>query len=349
MRRWLIVLLLGALAVSACASGSAQGEDTRIVKGALDRTDQRGRTFIYEDVTDTQEVVVRGEEADDLRYRATVSIDGKEMFEGIVSDDAFALRLIDPAAAQPVIDAVTAEDEIVGRALAEGRWAIDYTAAPPIVRQGEGERRTGANPFLDAFYLFQYVDPAIEAAGGITTFNPEGLQYNPQDDPWSEDAERNLEDQGIQRYDLLVPPLPSRSQRGTQQTLPSLRHFRKMVFYLKGRVVVEMKEQIDISDRREFRRAEQGRAAEFYEQLRDAALAGFTQEPIRERRMAYEVESFGDVSVTSPEDTAEVGSLTAALGPQGLGALFEPLPEVRQPGAGGLPEDLPTPGANGGG
>lgn len=354
MRRIHAIAIASVLLAGACATGAALGEEVRLVQGALERVDQRGRAFVYRDVTEDQRVEIRGREADDLRYQGLVSIDGSDVFEAIISDDAFALRLIDPeGSGAPVVSAAMAEDEVVGAALSEGRWAIDYTAAPPVVREGqEGEIQVGANPFLDVFYLFQYLERAVEAGAGIERFNPEGIDYNPEDDPWSEDAERDLEDRGIRRYDLGLPGLPSRSQRGTQQTLPSTNHFRKMAVYLRGETAVLVREQIDIADRREFRRAEQGRAAAFYEELRDAALAGFTQEPIRERRMSYEIEEFGSaLSVSLPEDTAEVGSLTQAIGPRGLGALFEPPPERGTPVAPGtLPDDLPDgAGGEGGG
>lgn len=350
MRRIHAIAVISVLLAGACGTGSALGEEVRLVRGALEQADQRGRTFVYRDVTDDQRVEVRGRETDDLRYRGIVSIDGREAFEAIISDDAFALRLSDPAGSgAPVVAAAMAEDDVVGTALNEGRWVIDYTAAPPVVRERqEGEVQVGANPFLDVFYLFQYLERALQAGAGMERFNPEDIDYNPEDDPWSDDAERDLEDRGVRRYDLGLPALPSRSQRGTQQTLPSTNHFRKMAVYLKGETAVLVREQIDIADRREFRRAEQGRAAAFYEELRDAALAGFTQEPIRERRMSYEIEDFdSDLTISLPEDSAEIGSLSRAIGPQGLGTLFEPPPEAGAPAApGALPGDLPD-GAGG--
>lgn len=328
-----------ALLGSACGDGGP-GEELRMVRSALDRTDLQSREFTYAEVTDEQRVVVRGREEDDLRYQATVSIDGTDVFEGIISEDALALRLVDPQAAPQVVETAMGTDEELGEALAEGRWVLDFTAAPPVVpeRGSEGELGLGRNAFLDAFYLPKYLDDAVLEGAGMTRFNPEGLDYNPRDDPWAEDADRNLQDRGLQRFDLLLPPLPRRSERGTQQALPSVEHFRKMAFYLKGRSLVEVREQIDIDDRQEFRRAAQGRAAEYYLELLDAARGGYTQEPVRERRMRYEVRSLGSADPVRLPDEAVTGTMGPIVGSSGLGSLFADPSAPRQPSG---PDDLP--------
>lgn len=336
MGRFAAAAVVLALLVGACGSGGAAGEEIRLVRSALQRTDAQGRTFTYTEVTGDQRVEIRGKEEDDLRYQGLVTIDGVDVFEGIISDDAFALRLVDPARAPEVVAAAMAEDEVLGTALQEGRWVVDHTAAPAVIQERrEGRSTVGANPFLDVFYLFQYLPQAINDGASMERFNPEDLQYNPEDDPWSEDAERNLQDRGVRRYDLVLPGLPSRSARGTEAALPSIEHFRKMAFYLKGREVLEIREQVDITDRREFRRAAQGRAADYYVELMQAALSGFTQEPVRQRRMRYQVGEFSsDITVGVPAE-AEAGTLTQTVGDEGLGALFEPLPERRDFSAGG--------------
>lgn len=335
-RRLFAFVLLSGLVATGCGSGSALGEDVRLVRSALERTDAKGRTFTYTEISSDQRVEIRGKEADDLRYRGLVTIDGEEVFEGIISDDAFALRLVDPARAPAVVATAMAEDEVVGQALQEGRWVVDHTAAPAVIQERrEGRSTVGANPFLDVFYLFQYLPQAINDGAGMERFNPEDLRYNPEDDPWRDDAERGLGDRGIRRYDLGLPGLPSRSARGTAAALPNVEHFRKMAFYLKGQEVVEVRERVDITDRREFRRAEQGRAADFYVELMQAALSGFTQDPVRQRRMGYRVGDFSaDVTVEIPPD-AEAGTLTETVGESGLGSLFAPLPQRRDFSEGG--------------
>lgn len=328
------------LALLGSACGAGQGEDLRRVRSAIDRTDLQSREFTYTEVTDEQRVVVRGAEEDDLRYQAVVSIDGTDVFEGIISEDALALRLLDPDAAGEVVETAMGTDEEVGQALAEGRWVLDFTAAPPIVpeRGSEGELALGRNPFLDAFYIPTYLDEAVLDGAGMTRFNPEGLDYNPRDDPWEDDAERNLQDQGLQRFDLILPPLPRRSERGTQQALPNVEHFRKMAFYMKGRTLIEVREQVDMEDRQEFRRAAEGRAAEYYLELLQAARGGFTQEPVRERRMTYEVRSVGNADPVRLPDDAVTGTLESILGPSGLGSLFAGPSDARQPSG---PDNLP--------
>ena len=296
--------------------------------------------FSYVDATldDSQRVSVVGRVQDDFLYSGTVKIGGSDLFEMVVSDDAVALRLIDLEATKLVIDFARTIDPKTADGLAGGGWVIDHTAAPALRaaerrEPADDEGTTGSDvgtvaqvnpigddPFFDAASALQYAQRSFRTTA-VTRFNPEDIEYNPADDPWQSDAERTLEDQGIRRFDLIQPPLPLRAERGQQQRLPTLAHFRKMVVYLKGADAIEIREQVSIADRKEFRRAEVGRTAEFYLGVRDNAFRGAIAEPVRERRMIYRVEGFEDVAVSLPQEAVD-GFLAEVLGERGLKSLF---------------------------
>lgn len=310
MRRAIIPFVVFALVAAACGAGSGGTRNRRVVASALDRVSDSSYSFDYrETLTDSEtEIVVTGVVADDLRSRATLEIDGKKVLEQIVSDDAIAVRVLDQKAAAPYVADVARQEKKAGDALKAGQWVVDQQGAPELIapRTSENSIRVGSNPLLDATnYLFQYIEDSMNAGDqrqGVQEFNPDGVGYNPLDDPWNDDAEANLVDQGVRRYDISQPPLPRRTQRGSEGAIASTNHFRKMVFYLDGRDLVEVKEQIDIRDRLEFRRAAAGRAANYYTELMEQSLAGATREPIRQRQLEVSFEREDDISVSLPAD-----------------------------------------------
>jgi hypothetical protein len=321
------------------ACGTSAGEETQNVLAAIARSEDRSRSFTYTDATldGGQQFTVRGRVQDDFLYAGTVSAGEKELYEMVVSDDAVALRLIDLESTKPIVELARRIDTATGSALSEGHWVIDHSAAPELraaARQDPAEgaddteavaprevNPVGDDPFFDAAGALSYADRSFRGSF-VTRFNPEDLEYNPADDPWRADKERELETGGVRRFDIVQPPLPPRASRGQQQRLPSLAHFRKMVVYLKGDEALEVQEQISLSDRREFRRAEVGRTAQYYLGIRDAAMRGAVADVVRERRMVYRVGGFEDVEVSLPVD-AENGLLREVLGDAGLKALFD--------------------------
>lgn len=322
MRRLAFAPLAALLLVAACGSGGA-GVHTRAVREAIDETRNRSRAYRYVDETldGKTEIVVDGKVQDDLRYSGVVSLNGKEVYELVVADDSVAVRLIDPAGPGAVAVAAAEPDPITAQALAQGRWVIDHTVAPPLLaaaaaadedttadKPAAGLRRenlVGDDPPIDGAQLLNYVERALRGGFGADRFNPEAVDYSPLDDPWNSDADRDLDDEGLRRYDLVVPPLPPRAERGRTQTQPTIEQFRKMAVYTRGDRIVEIRERIAIAERREFRRAEAGRTARYYLELRDDALAGGIQDELRQRDMTYTITDTGDVEVALPTDAVE--------------------------------------------
>jgi hypothetical protein len=316
---------------AACGGGSSFGALAREVTDALGTTRDISRTyhFVDDSLDGKQKIEVVGRVQDDLKYAGVVSLNGHKLYEEIVSDDSVALRILDPGRAKAVIDQAMKADPISGRALAEGRWVVDHTVAPPLLAatvetEDEDEQTAdkavadrrgpaiGDDPFVDSAQTVNYAIRVVRGAPQVQRFNPEDIDYVAQDDPWRDDVENDLEEQGIRRYDLTQPPLPPPAARGERQRLPSVDTFRKMALYIKGERTIELREQIAIDERTEFRRAEEGRTAKFYLVLRDAAKQGAVSGELRERRMEYKVMRTGTVDVNLPAN-AEEGLLSTVL------------------------------------
>lgn len=325
MRRFLVALIAVGLVTAACGTGTGRARQLRIVNEALDEAQQTSREFEYVEriPKPEREIKIRGSVQDDLRSTATLSIDGQDVLTQTVSDDAIAIRVLNNDLAKPLIEFVTKQDKDAGAALGSGKWIIDHQGAPDLIgpRTSEGTFLAGENPILDStVYAFQYFDEAIKESAGVVEFNPDAIEYNPLDDPWNEDAKRDLVGDGIRRYDIGQPQLPRPTARGTQQALPGTRHFRKMVFYLKGEEVTRIAEQIKISDRPEFRRAAAGRAAQYYVELMHQAVEGATRDPVRERSMEYEITKGDGPPIELPIDG--VVNVPAINLSEGVSALF---------------------------
>ncbi len=339
MRKLAPALLATLLLAIACGSGGGRGTNIRHVVNALGRSDNRSHSFTYFDETldGKTRITVEGRVEDDFRYAGTVSLNGTPMFEAIVSDDAVAVRLLNVGAFGQVVEEARAGDAPTAQALADGRWVIDHTAAPEPsgAASSEGgdeesasdtsdsadETQIGNDPFFDAADAIRYSQDAFRGSIAVQPFNPEDIDYNPADDPWASDVDRDLDAEGVRRFDLVQPPLPPRPSRGDTARPPGVASFRKMIVYLKGERAQEVREQISIRDRVEFRRAEQGRTARYYLELRDAALNGGTLEPMRERRMNLELKPYKGGSIELPTD-AQDGFLTEVLGSTGLRSVF---------------------------
>jgi hypothetical protein len=316
------------------------------VGGALNRVSNHPFAFQYQEqlLKPQKTIEVRGEVADDLRSHGVLAIDGKDVLEQIVSDDAIAVRVRDQAKAAPYIAAIAIQDKAAAADLKLGKWLIDQQGAPELVapRTGDNDIQVGVNPLLESSsYIFQYLVDAMNASRGLDEFNPDSPFYNALDDPWREDANAGLVKEGIRRYDINLPPLPRRTQRGSGSAIPGTPHFRKLVFYLRGTRLVEVKEQIRIDDRPEFRRAAAGRAANYYTELLQEALAGATRDPVRQRRMDISFDPRDDIVIALPsKDFVSVQPLDLV---DSVATLLPPLPRGRAtPGAPVRPSSAPA-------
>ncbi len=93
------LLVVTALGLSGC-KGATDAE--KRLREALHNTEKLSNTFLYKetvhDKAGDHETDVRGLVEDDFRYKARVAADGKPLLDEVVSDDAIAVRFLDPAA-----------------------------------------------------------------------------------------------------------------------------------------------------------------------------------------------------------------------------------------------------------
>ena len=355
MRRALIGLVASLLLLPACTKDL---EPQQELARYLAASEKEPRSFLYEaspkttfrkEVDPNSEVFVTGKVEDDLRVSAKLRLGQAEVLEQVISEDALAVHVIDASKIKGIEAGPVGGSMIVGDTLRSGRWVLDYAGAPPLVaeRTREGSIKVGERPVLDAIYIFQYLQRAINEAATVILLNKDDVNYRPQDDPFP----LPKEDAGELRYDLVAPPLPARSARGTAAGLPGAAHFRKMAFYVRKGKVVEVKEEVEFETHRDFRRAKEGRGPKYPLQLLDAVRAGKGREPIVVRTMSYRMSSIGDkaIKVTMPSDFL-AANLAGTFGPQGLTSL-KPVEEVVTPGEPTEPTatqtagDSPSPGA----
>jgi hypothetical protein len=342
------VLLVTALGLTGC-KGANDAE--KRVRDALRNTEKLSNTFLYKetvhDKAGDHETDVRGLVEDDFRYKARVATDGKPVLDEVVSDDALAVRFLDPAAigqflrkpttakqggsgvggsgSAPAPDTSadsggssrTAGEPSAAEVLATKRWVLDSAGAPSAFATAGTGRTVGDDPVADARAVLAYVNRAIDEAARVVEYNPESLDYRKDEDPF----EPPKNGSGVTRYDFVQPKLPRASQTGTgsNQVTPDARHFRKMSVYVKDKRIIRAVEKIDVQPLLDD--LEKIYDANFPAEVPKRVLAaiaiealnvirtGQGQDPIRMRDMEYSLKDLGtDVKVDMPTDTTK-GSL----------------------------------------
>jgi hypothetical protein len=335
------VLMVSALGLSGC-KGANDAEER--LRDALRNTEKLANTFLYKetahDVGGVHETDVRGLVEDDFRYKARVALDGKPVLDEVVSDDALAVRFLDPAAmgrflrkagtarqsgsgvgggsgsaTEPAADgggsASTSGGPGAADILASKRWVLDPAGAPAAFATGS-DRTLGDDPIADARAVFAYVERAINEAARVVEWNPESLEYRKDEDPF----ETPKNGSGVKRYDFERTKLPRAAQTGggANQVTPDARHFRKMSVYVKDKRIIKVVEKIDVESRLDD--LEKIYDTKFPADLPEPQLAviavealnvirtGQGQDPIRMRDMEFSLKDLGtDVKVDMPTDT----------------------------------------------
>ncbi|HKY76454.1 MAG TPA: hypothetical protein VJS45_09950 [Acidimicrobiia bacterium] len=339
------VLVVTAFGLSGC-KGATDAE--KRVREALRNTEKLSNTFLYQetvyDKAGKHETDVRGLVEDDFRYKARVATDGKPVLDEVVSDDALAVRFLDPAsmerflrkpttakqggsgvgggsAPEPVADgggsSATPGEPAAAAILASKRWVLDSAGAPAAFATANTDQKLGDDPIADSRAVFAYVDRAINEAVRVTEWNPESLEYRADEDPFETPKAKS----GVARYDFEPPNLPKASETGSgaNQVTPEARHFRKMSVYVKDKRIIRVVEKIDVESRLDD--LEKIYDTKFPKDRSPAEVAvvavealnvirtGQGQDPIRMRDMEFSLKDLGtDVKVDMPTDTMK-GSL----------------------------------------
>src|SRR5581483_10320480 len=305
------LLVAATLGLSAC-NGATDAE--KRLREALRNTEKLSNTFLYtetvHDKAGDHETDVRGLVEDDFRYKARVAEDGKPVLDEVVSDDALAVRFLDPARMSRFLrrpatgsggGGAGPGQAAVAALLATRRWVLDPAGAPAEFATAGTDRTLGHDPIADARDVFAYVEQAMNEAARVVEFNPESLEYRKDEDPFPAPAKHS----GVTRYDLVRPNLPKASQTGggPNQVTPDARHFRKLSVYVKDKRVIKVVEKIDVESRLKdlseiydtrfpTDRSKAELAVVAVEAL-NAIRTGQGQDPIRLRDMEFAVKDLG--------------------------------------------------------
>jgi hypothetical protein len=294
------VPLVVILALTLLASCSPQNEDVQELKGFLARSELAPRVFDYRALGPTDEFEVHGEVADDLRYKMVLSHEGRRLVQYVVSDDALAVRLADPAFGKKLANQLG--HPTVDAALREGKWVVDPSGAPALFKKVAGQRGVSSgDPFQDTREAIRVITEYITQARAVKEWNLEDIEYRPQYDPW---RYPNKEAQEV-RYDLLRQPLPkSEAQTLGGQTgdAAQIGQFRKTSVFVWRNRVREICSVIDIDGHEDIRALrERGlRSNPFLANLLKVIQRKETSVPIEPRISIAEVGYPDEVAVGIP-------------------------------------------------
>jgi hypothetical protein len=210
-------------------------------------TMQSPRSLLYRVDEAGVSTIVRAQVHDDLRYKASVTVNGTPSIEEIAVDDALADHLLD---VPHVVESLRRPGMVTSQAFRDaagrGAWMLDPTGAPSLLpTAGATKRVPGVDPVIDALTAFRHVDQALTDAGGAHRFNPDSLDYRPQDDPFPRPKA------GVVRYDFERPPLPRAEDAvgGGARAVPGPANFRRTSVYVRDGRVVEVREVMDVATR----------------------------------------------------------------------------------------------------
>jgi hypothetical protein len=256
MRSGVARVALAILLVSAGATACSKKKSVEdVVRAMIDATEERSFAFTYTDQPIGLPVTtVKGFVDDDFRYKVRENIGGEDVLDEVASDDALAMRVLNPDRLGLFLDkkeALAAGDRkdapaiaAVG-ALQSRRWALDPQGAPSfdVLR---GKVAVGIDQVFDAMTAFDYIRQAIDRSIQVKRFDSESTEriYKIREDPFPA-AENGS---GVVRYDLKAPPLP-KSVAGGEQPVPDVTNFRKMAIYTKDGLITEVREVVDVATR----------------------------------------------------------------------------------------------------
>jgi hypothetical protein len=265
--------LAAGLAIAAVVFGGAcekKDQDKQKVVHAVDATTPLEHRFSYEVVTQGAGTVkVQGIVEDDFRYKLQLALNGTPSVEEIASDDAVAVRFLDPGLVdgytdKAVIDKIDQKTSVPGASVLDvlraRRWVLDEAGAPSSVVEVRDEARGAAalaalangsknrDPLFEARTALAYVRRTAQA-GNFVEYDAETLNptYRTGEDPFPKPKDGS----DVTRYDAVLDDLPAASAAtsGSVPQLPTIKNFRKMAVYVKGGRIIAVREFIGLSPR----------------------------------------------------------------------------------------------------
>lgn len=312
-----LILILVAMATGLAACGSPDKGALEDLEAALRRTEGLSRRFQYVETVGNRETKVRGAVEDDFRFEASVDVSRQRVLEQVVSDDAVAVKLLEPDALGAFSANLTTATPETVEALRSKRWVLDPTSAPSLLVAGNQQVEVGQDPVFDALTVFRYVEHALRQQA-VRKFDENSLEYRPKEDPFPKPAESS----DVDRYDLVRPRLPRSTDLagGANQAVPAVQHFRKMSVYVRDGLVIRILEEVDVVGRLDDLRRNYDLDIDDADPERAAAIAvsainevreGQGLDLIRVRSMSYALTDLDeDVTVELPTEGVVAGDLS---------------------------------------
>ena len=300
--RWAGLTVVAVLIASGCSNVS---EDADELRRFVESSRIEPRTFRFVEASELRAYEIEGSVADDLRYRMVLSQDGNPIMEQVVSDDALAVRLLDPDKGGSIAN--TLGHPTVDQTLRDGGWVVDPSGAPPLLRTDIGLEQELSDPFQEALAALRFVVRSMSDARQVKEFTLEDIEYRPSLDPWVYPDE----EAGEVRYDLVRPILPKREdQLQAGQGDVGAGHFRKLSAFVRDEHVMRVCSTVDVRGHEDFVEAHKRRETDTFQiQLEQRVLDGATPTPIREREVLATFDYPDEVDVGLPSD-AHTGKLT---------------------------------------
>jgi hypothetical protein len=327
-----IGIVVAVLGTTACAKRDTTEDE---VLDLVDATTDLSNRFVYAEQRSGQTIVVRGLVEDDFRFKARLTVNDQDILDEVVNDDAMAVRFIDTSALPQFLDSggssAAGETKSPLEVLGQRRWVLDKAGAPPVGLSAADERYAGIDPVIDSLAVLTYVRQAITEGERVDRFNPESIDYRPQEDPFP--TPRG--DSGIVRYDVRAPVFPKpdavAKSGNTEAAFAELPQFRKLSIYVRDGRVIQVRERISAERKvlekfteymktfseqagggarkqvdEVIERFEGQQRAGLLLQILNALLEKAGRAPIRFRSLTYELRDLGaEVSVGLPSDVAE--------------------------------------------
>ncbi len=285
LRRVAVAVAVSTLAAGLAGCGSKNDVDQKAVLAALDRSINSPRTFVHIDQGLNHKTVVSGEQADSLRYRLLLTVDGTPTWQKVVKDDAVADLFLDTSkvatyaggGSSPAVDVVAdyqviapflpkdvpppafgqlpatqpIEPSLALAALQAGKWVVDSDGAPTLPTVGTSAEQLATTPFLRPLLMLDAVRAEVDGTEfrNVKKYSKDDLSptFKPEDDPFPKPAEGEI------RYDVAQNPLPAvtATSQDSRPDPPDDSSLRKLAIYVKDGRVVSIRENFDILDKLE--------------------------------------------------------------------------------------------------
>jgi hypothetical protein len=323
--------VLLAVAVTLAPACSKQDDQKLELEKIIRRTSPLSHQFVYTYEALSQAIVVRGVIQDDFRYKTRVTLNGKDVIDEVVADDALALRFLDPTLLPNFITEAASEPTAL-EALAAQRWVLDKDGAPALGASAVEEKGRGADPIVDALTVLDYLKLSLGDAGDVRIYNPESILYRAEEDPFPKPEHGS----GIKRYDLIPKDFPIANAKGPDGApiFPTIGQFRKVGVYVQDGVIIQIRERVAAEGKilkdlegfvNRFVEDQGGKVASQFKK-RLAALTGDARtqllldflnigirssgnEEVRFRSSAYEFQNLGQPHPVSPPKDVIAGDL----------------------------------------